>query len=354
VRLYRLIVQLPSRSRSLFQQPPRHEDVREFLSEGLDLTARLRVLDTLEGAALLAARAFFWWSWGERRGENELIEGLRSAAEAVRIAERLDDPHVASESLDALGNMQAITADLRGALDTQSRRLRWATRLDDPHEQVDIYAEVCMANAQVGQFVEAIEQGQRAIALADNADADALRASGLRSLTIAYFEWEHWPEAIDMGERLRALAPLEARSGRVILPQLLSELAEVAIRMRDDALYSRFGAQALELGWRSGSRKALAQAIRARGIAAVIAGRWDDAQTDLESAVNRYHEMDTRWEEGRTHEALAWLYQQRHGPDAASLAQAELACALKLFEAQHAVSDIERLRATMERDTINL
>lgn len=417
VRLYRLLVQLPSRSRSLFQAPLPYADILQFLTEGLALTTSMRVLETVEGAALLAAKAFFWWSWGDRRGERELLDALRSAAEAVRIAEALGDPRGASEALDALGNMQSVTADLRGALETQSRRLRWAEQFDDVHELVDIHAEVCMANAQAGQFVEAIEHGNRAVALAGEVDGEALLARSLRSLTVSYFEWDRWNKTIETGSRLRALATLPgsssseyhhwallvvavchermgdheaadevlraseelpafpsvqflmvcrarlalargedalalqllsegltARSGRVILPQLLSELAELSARMRDRRLYTRFGAQALEMGWRSGSRKGLAQAIRARGIVSTAARQWDDALTDLESALNRYHELATPWEEGRTHEALAWFYQRRDTGNDAMLAQEALSRALALYEAQHAMRDMERVR----------
>ena len=282
------------------------------------------------------------------------MDALRSAQEAVRITEALDDPRGASEALDALGNIQAITTDLRGALESQSRRLRWAQRLEDTAELVDIHGEVCMAHTLVGDFAEAVEHGRESLAMATTADADLLRMRALRSADARLLrvgslaggdphrrganQWRTAPThatvaapplgAAGLGHRPRAhrrarrggradatgeygrrpceeayvelfkarlalargatkearqllLSAVEARSGRFILPALLAELAELGARTGERALFDRFSAQALELGWRSGARKAQAQATRARGIVAVSDEQWDDALTDL-------------------------------------------------------------------------
>ncbi|MGH2514264.1 MAG: hypothetical protein ACRDHP_01275, partial [Ktedonobacterales bacterium] len=204
LRLYRLLVQLPTRSGSLFQQVPAHEELLPLLNEGLRLADELGQRDTLAGAQLLTAKTFFWWSYAERRGEAELLDALRSAREAVRITEGLEDARAASEALDALGNMQAITTDLRGSLESQTRRLVWAQRLDDTTELVDISSEVCMAYELVGNYAVAVEHGMRAQSIAEAADVRALPARALRSLVITYFEWDRWPETIEAGKRFVA------------------------------------------------------------------------------------------------------------------------------------------------------
>src|SRR5262249_24933679 len=61
--LYRQLVLLPTRYPTLFQSPPSHEDLLEYLREGLRLLEEFGQRDTLEGAELLTAKAFFWWSW---------------------------------------------------------------------------------------------------------------------------------------------------------------------------------------------------------------------------------------------------------------------------------------------------
>lgn len=426
LRLYRLLVQLPTRSGGLFQQPPAHEELLQYLQEGLRLAEEMSQHETLEGAALLTAKAFFWWSWGERRGERELLDALRSAREAVRITEGLDDPSGASEALDALGNIQAITNDLRGNLESQTRRLHWARRLDDPTELVDINGEVCSAYTLVGEYATAAEHGQRALDLAEASEADPLRARALRSLALAFFEWDHWPETMRLGERLQALTlgptplgdtirwallawaialartgereaaddvarralgstegeseqfielfkarlalargamkearqrmllAIECRSGRVVLPALLADLAELGARTGDREMYDRFGAQALELGWRSGARKPLAQAFRARGVVAVADARWDDALSDLETALSRQRELGTTWEQARTRYALAGLYQRRGAEGDADQARDELGAALSLFEGLGAPRDIARARAALAGGDVRL
>jgi class 3 adenylate cyclase len=420
MRLYRLLVLLPTRYTSAFQQPPSHHELLGYLQEGLRLSEELGQNDTLEAAELLTAKAFFWWSWPEMRGERELLDGLRSAREAVRITEALDDPFGASEALDALGGMQSITTDLRGNLESQTRRLYWARRIDDPHELVDIHSTMCMAYTLVGDYAPAAEQGRLALELAEAADADPLRASVLRNLVVASFEWDHWPDTIRMAEQLQTVAArlgvinsdhhrwallvwatalartgerdasdavarrvsgvsdrnevqyvelaearlalargamkearqmllvaLEAHAGRLILPALLSELAELGARTGDRELYERFAAQALEIGWRSGARKALSQALRARGIVAIADGAWDDGLADLHNALVRYQELGTRWEEARTRYALAGLYRRRGGQGDETLARDELTQALALFESLHAVRDTARARAAL-------
>ncbi|HKS69637.1 MAG TPA: adenylate/guanylate cyclase domain-containing protein, partial [Ktedonobacterales bacterium] len=410
--LYRLLVLLPSRNMGFFQQPPSHDELLPYLTEGLRLAEELGQRETLEGAALLTAKAFFWWSWGEQRGERELLDALKAAREAVRITETLDAPRAASEALDALGNLQAITADLRGALESQAHRLQWAQRIEDTGELVDIHGEVCTAHTLVGEYAQAVEHGEQALALANEADSDVLRSRALSSLVLAYVEWEHWPEALRAGEayqrtltfpgawqsvqnrwKLLALAEVyartgereaadrlaqkinlvadrdevqfiglykarfalargatkearqillqavDARTGRQMLPMLLAELAELAARSGDRELFERYSTQALELGWRSGARKAHAQALRARGLVTLDEGHYDDAQCDLEGALDRFRELGTAWEEARTRYALAGLFARRGLRDDAEHGRDELSAALATFERLHAERD---------------
>ncbi|MGO8946615.1 MAG: adenylate/guanylate cyclase domain-containing protein [Ktedonobacterales bacterium] len=427
LRLYRLLVLLPTRHTMFFQQPPLHEELLLYLQEGLRLSEELGQRRTADGAALLTAKSFFWWSWGERRSERDLLDALQSAREAAHITSELNDARGASEALDALGNLQSITNDLRGNLESQSRRLYWGRQLDDSTELVDIHAEVGSAYALVGDYASGVQQGQTALELAESTEVEELSARASRALLVTYFEWDRWQEAINIGQKLLNrtnspgvmhsnqhrwallswaiahtrrgerdeadllvkrmtmaadrnetqlvelmkgrlalargatkearqlfLSAYEARTGRVLLPTLLAELAELGARTADMELYERFGAQAAELGWRSGARKALAQASRARGIVAVAQKRWEDADADLESALDRYVDMGTTWEEARTRYALAGLYQRRGDGGDAALAREQLVRALSLYEPLHAVRDIARVRAALAGSDVRL
>ena len=427
MRLYRLLAQLPTRNPGLFRRLPPHEELRGYLDAGLRMAEELGQRDTLDYAGLLTAKSFFWWSWAEQRSERELLDAYRSAREAVRIAEALGDPRAASEALDALGNIQSITTDLRGYLESQSRRLDWARQIEDPSELADIYGEVSQAHMMVGSYAQAVQYAQAAVALVSEAELDALRSQALQRLVLADFEWDHWPEALQAGDefqqglaragmapsrhyvwarltlaiiyartgdadnaerlerivaeqppsypaqyievararlllargatndaRQTLLTALDTRSGRHSMATLVAELAELAARTGDTELYGRFGAQALELGWRSGARKALAQATRARAIVALAEGRWDDALADAQSALTRYRELGTAWEEARSRYVLASLYRRRAEPDDEARAHDELTQALALFEALHAVRDMARARAALAGGDVRL
>lgn len=426
MRLYRLLVQLPTRNLGWFREIPTHEELRTYLQAGLELAEGQGQQNTAEGAALLTAKSFFWWSWPEQRGETELMDALRSAREAVRVAEVLGDARGASEALDALGNMQATTGDLRGLLESQTRRLHWARQIEDTGELVDIQSEVSSAYELVGEYALAVEHARGALALAEDAEADLLRVQALQREVLVYYDWDHWTEALQIGDRLVAvgaqtpaklsarhrsallalatistrmgqrdaaerylkrvsvvpepheiqfvavyrarlalargaikeaervlLDALELRSGRVMIAALLAELAELGARSGDRTLSERFGEQALEAGWRSGARKALAQSIRARGIVAIADGRWDDAAADLHNALDRYRDLGTAWEQARTHYALAALARRGNVEDNAQ-AREELHAALRLFEALHAVRDIARVRAALSGAEVRL
>ena len=429
MRLYRTLVQLPTRSEGWFRRPPPHEELAEYLDEALRLADELGQRDTLDYAELLTAKSFFWWSWAERRSERDLLDAHRSAREAVRITEALGDGRAASEALDALGNIQAIMTDLTGYLESQKRRLRWVTEIDEAQEIVDINTEVSQAYQMVGEYAEAERYAQTALALAHEVDADALCVKALWGVTLARFEWDHWTEAIQTGAELQARAPhtvlrfsnhhlwallalatiaartgdadaterlarivgettptptppaqyvevararlasargeqreaqqlllsaLDMRSGRSSMAALLAELAELAARGADLDLYDRFGAEAMELGWRSGARKALAQALRARAIVAVSASRWDDALADGQNALTRYQALGCDWEEARSRYVLAGLYRRRAEQGDDDRAREELTQALRLFDGLRAVRDIARARSALSGGEVRL
>ncbi|HEX8996919.1 MAG TPA: adenylate/guanylate cyclase domain-containing protein [Ktedonobacterales bacterium] len=426
MRLYRLLAQLPTRNPGLFRRPPPHEELAAYLDEGLRLAGELDQRDTLDYAELLTAKSFFWWSWAERRSERDLLEAYRSAREAVRIAESLNDARAASEALDALGNIQAIMTDLTGYLESQKRRLRWIPRIDESQEIVDINSEVSQAYQMVGDFEQSVRYAQVALTLAHEVDADPLRVKALWRLVLAQFEWDRWAEATSAGAELLARAQhtvmrqsnqhlwalfslaviaartgdadaaerlartasetdalpaqyvelararlavargeprdaqqillnaLDIRAGRYSMAALMAELAELAARVGDLDLYDRFGAEALELGWRSGARKALAQAIRARAIVGVSAGRWEDALADAQNALARYQELACPWEEARSRYVLAGLFRRRGEGHDDERASEELTIALRLFDELRAVRDIARVRSALAGGEVRL
>src|SRR5581483_10974987 len=55
-------------------------------------------------------------------------------------------------------------------------------------------------------YAAATQHGRTALALAAKAETDPLRMQALRVLVVALFEWDHWAEALEVGDELLALA----------------------------------------------------------------------------------------------------------------------------------------------------
>ncbi len=416
MRLYRRLVTLPTRYPSWFRHEPAHEELRTYLQAGLQLAGEAGAANSLDRAALLTAKTFFWWAWPQARGHAQLLDALESAEEAVRIAERLDAPRESSEALDALGNMEATVADLRGNLASQARRLFWARRISDPNELVDIHCEVSAAHQLVGEYVRAVEHGTIALEEAAKLENDVLRTQSHQRLVLAYFEWEHWAECIEHGTQLLGIGPrtpvigqnhyrwgvladaiallridrleaaervlqhlaelppivesqyvsvfrgrlqlaqgnyseaertlrsaLEVRGGRHGYPALLAELSELGARLDRADLIDEFTARAVDIGERSGARKPLAQALRARGAVALRQGRFADARRDIGTALDQFESLGTSWQAARTHYLLAELWRRSPG-STNDRSQHELTRALHLFEQTGAVRDAEYVR----------
>ncbi len=426
MRLYRRLVTLPARYASWFRIHPAPEELRGYLRAGLRLAEEADDTDSLDYAALLTAKSFFWWSWPQGRGQEQIRDALHSAEEAVTIAERAEAARAASEALDALGNLQATVTDLRGFLASQTRRLFWATRIDDRNEIVDIHNEVSVAHQMVGEYGQAVEHARYGLAQAEELESDILRAQALQRLVAAYYEWDHWTSAINDGEQfmqvaartplitqnhyrwgvlayavallrsgrvdradtvsqqLDELPPLVSESqyvplfrarvqivrgnlaeaeqilrgaldigaGRHSYPAVLAELAELGARLGRHDLTDAFGARAVNVGERSGARKPLAQALRARGLVALADARFAEAARDLDDALARYSDLGTLWEEARTRYVRAELL-RRQGDDPAEVTE-QLTHALRLFEQVGAVRDIARAKNALAGGEIRL
>jgi class 3 adenylate cyclase/tetratricopeptide (TPR) repeat protein len=207
MRLYRRLVLLPARYPSWFHHIPPSDELHAYLDAGLRLAEQSGSEDSLDRISLLTAKTFYWWSNPQKRGPDDIKSALDAAEEAVELAERKRAPRHASEALDALGNMQAMTTNLVGYLKSQVRRLYWARRIDDHNEIIDIHCEVSSAHQMVGEYAQAIEHAKTALRMAEEIDNSTLQGQALQRLVIAYYEQDSWPETIADGERLIAIGP---------------------------------------------------------------------------------------------------------------------------------------------------
>jgi hypothetical protein len=180
------------------------------------------------------------------------------------------------------------------------------------------------------------------------ADAHETQYIGLYQGRLALARGD-WQEA----ERLM-LRAFTYEPGRHILAALHSDVAELAARTSNRKLFEHFGAEALELGWRSGARKALAQAIRARAIHSLHTGQFEDAQADLANALKRYEDLGTPWEVARTHYVQAALLHRMGARHDGDVARHLLTQALRTFESMGAMADAVRTRAALAGGEVRL
>ncbi|HEY0755122.1 MAG TPA: adenylate/guanylate cyclase domain-containing protein [Ktedonobacteraceae bacterium] len=137
-------------------------------------------------------------------------------------------------------------------------------------------------------------------------------------------------------------------------PEALAYLAEFAILANQPASEQEaFCARAVNIAEESGARKFYAVALRARGRMQLERANWDEAEKDLQQALQSFKELDLPWEQGKTLACLGQFHQQQaNQPGNAQLAYAKhnglasffLQQALGFFEAQHAVHDAAHVR----------
>lgn len=277
---------------------------------------------------------------------GDFAEAVRHAQSALTLAHEVDADTLRVKALWGLTlshfEWDHWPESVEAGADLQARAQRTVLRHSNHH----LWALLSLATiaARTGD-ADAAERLGRVVAEALNDPAQEVEVARAR-LYMARGEPREAQQAL--------LNALDIRAGRHSMAALMAELAELAARTGDLDLYDQFGAGALELGWRSGARKALAQAIRARAIVEVSAGQWDDALADAQNALTRYRDLGCAWEEARSRYVLAGLFRRRaeHGDD--ERAREELTQALRLFDDLRAVRDIARVRSALAGGDVRL
>ena len=124
-------------------------------------------------------------------------------------------------------------------------------------------------------------------------------------------------------------------------------LADAAAQQRDAVALRQYAPLAEETARRYGHKLYQAIAHRAWGVAHRLAGRsaYAEAEARLNHALALFHELDTRWQVGRTLFELGELaLAQNHTANARD----HFTRALAAFEAIHAAPDAARTRVALE------
>ena len=128
---------------------PPLDEVNRLIDLGLEAAGGA---DSRERASLLTARAFLQEQYGPRSESGE-----RAAHESVEIAERLSEPDLLSEALDALASWPMFEGRYGEAYRTDQRRMALIPQMTQVREVGDTYAMAAWCATHIGLYGEAIQ-----------------------------------------------------------------------------------------------------------------------------------------------------------------------------------------------------
>jgi TolA-binding protein len=127
---------------------------------------------------------------------------------------------------------------------------------------------------------------------------------------------------------------------------LYAMLADAAAQQRNQVALQKYAPLAEEFASRYDHKLYQAIAQRAQGVAHLLAGKYNDAESGLNQALGLFGELNTRYQIGRT---LFELGEVAATQTNSSKAREYFARALEKFESMQAAPDAERTKAALER-----
>ena len=125
---------------------------------------------------------------------------------------------------------------------------------------------------------------------------------------------------------------------------LYAMLADAAAQQRDESALQKYAPLAEEFASRYDHKLYLAIAHRARGVAHLLAGEYDQAELRLKQALDLFSGLGTHYQIGRT---LFELGELAAGQSNVPKAREHFTRALKSFESMGALPDVVRTREKM-------
>jgi class 3 adenylate cyclase/tetratricopeptide (TPR) repeat protein len=239
----------------------------------------------------VGARTYLAWCLAER---GEFAAGMARGAEAVRLAETVDQPLSVVVALFGVGSLHLIKGDLQTAMPVLERGLElcrvWDIRFWFPL----LASPLGYAYTLSGQMAEAVllqEQAMEHGAAMRVRDSSPLYAARLSE---SYWLTGRLEDASTLAGRALALSrAYQAQGFEAYALRLRGELARASdSRGEADASYR----QALALAEQLGMRPLMAHCHRGLGTLYAKIGRLEHARSELSTAIDLYQSMDmTFW-----------------------------------------------------------
>jgi tetratricopeptide (TPR) repeat protein len=211
-----------------FRRHPDPEQVDALVSEGLQADPEDRTR-----AELLALRGRCVRLWDESGDPIGREERIRSAEQAMSIAERLDDPELVVLAADALGFLYSKGREPARALRVARRQLDFLDRVRSRWLQAEILSAVADATIDVeGRYEEVLELARRSYELSREMSPHQVMHATFFLIEAAYRlgRWEealsYLDEHLEAYEQERGVTCGAVRSGPVVGAVVLAHRGE--------------------------------------------------------------------------------------------------------------------------------
>ncbi len=283
---------------------------------------------------------------------HERISEYPSAAlwcgRAWHIAQRMESPSMLLSSMQGRLAVWYQWERWDEAREVASRMLQTSEQYQQDEDwqlfPLEILAELAYRTGEVEESENFLRQYKHIF------EQNTTRQALLPSIHAARGEWAL--ALNELRERVRRAEPFPS-------PSSISHLAELTVLAGEPlADQEEICERAVALAERSGARKFLAVALRARGRMNCAQQLWDAAEQDLRQALEIFKSLDLPWEQGQTLYCLG-LLQQRQAEQLPAdqptsragkqgLARLFFEQALGFFESLHAVHAVQQVREALE------
>jgi len=236
---------------------------------------------------------------------GRFAEGIACAAEAVRIAEAIDQPYNLIWAYVHMGELYLVKGDFHKAIPRLERGLERCQIAGIRHTLPVVASALGCAYALSGRVAEALPLLEQAVEQATSTGRVSYQALRVAWLGQAYLLAGQRVKAIPLALRALELSQMHQERGhQAWIFKLLGEIAaqrEPRETVQAEAYYRQAFALADELGM----RPLQAHCHRGLGTLYTTTGQWEQARTELSMAIDLYRAMDMTFWLPQTEAALA-------------------------------------------------
>ena len=202
--LYERLAELSTRWLGSFDTPPNADEARRYIDLGLSLIDGTSL--SRERVAFLTYQAFWYIRQLETTTTAQRVElaeqALASGHEALRLAEKLDNPAALSVTLDALGFIYTQYHKYKEVHQIQHRRQHLEAQIADREELNDLYISLGKIHEEIGDYPTAMMWFGRAWNNAQTMESPSMLLNSMAWRMWTWLQWNRWQEAREVAEEI--------------------------------------------------------------------------------------------------------------------------------------------------------